>query len=446
MLKLAHLTDLHLRHHLPGNACIGKRRSIRGLNRFYEALKQIRRDQVDVLVLTGDLVDVPMFLVEGMPRGFSQPHNPRDWSSLALKDYQEIRSALQESGIPWIALPGNHDHWELFNKVFPAVSPLTVKGHRLVAFYDYEGFDNTPRRLGESQTLFREVLTDRDPAPQIHLQHYLLHSLSTQGYPMTYQEAEYLRSKIASSGKVRLCLSGHHHAGNTGIQENGVLYHTTPAFCEAPFAWRTFELDDQEIHYRDHHLNEPQHPRPAVFLDRDGVINDEPSYSWGPERFRLLPGVAQAIRQLNEKNIPVVVATSQSCIGLGYVNEAVVHAVHEQMNSLLATYNAYVDAVYYSSSAGEQSVLDSYATKDPRKSSLLLKASEDLNLDLGRSWLIGDRFTDIQAAQEAGARGLLVHTGDGKTSQAEVQQHYPDTPQAHNLSTAIEWLLGQRVI
>lgn len=446
MLRIAHLTDPHLRHHLPGNASISLRRSIGGLDRLRQALKQVRQAQADIVVITGDLVDVPMFLVEGMPRGFASPQNERDWHSLVLKDYQEIKTALQETGIPWIVLPGNHDHVEAFNNVFPPPAPLLCKGHRFITFYDYEKFDSTPRRFGDSQFLFKQVLSDSDSTPQIHLQHYLMHKIREGGYPLTYSEADYLRQTIANSGKVRLSLSGHHHAGDSGRVESGTHYHITPALSEFPFHWRLFELDEQEIRHSDHALESTPTFQPAVFLDRDGVINDEASYYWGPERFRLLPGVAQAIRRLNQHGIPVVVATSQSCIGMGYVNEIVVHAVHEQMHALLATYGAQVDAVYYSSGAGDASVLPEYAAKDTRKSSLLLKAGQDLHLDLARSWLIGDRLSDMVAAREAGAKGLLVHTGDGRNHQPQVEQEFPGLPQASNLSTAVEWLLNQRTV
>lgn len=446
MLRIAHITDLHLRHHLPGNASISLRRSIGGLDRLRQALTQVQQAQADIIVVTGDLVDVPMFLVEGMPRGFTAPQSERDWLSLTLQDYQEVQTALQETGIPWIVLPGNHDHVELFNQVFPPPEPLLLKGHRFVTFYDYERFDNVPRRLGGAQFLFKQVLSDPDPTPQIHLQHYLMHKIKEGGYPITYLEADYLRQAIAQSGKVRLSLSGHHHAGDSAKIEAGTHYYITPTFSEYPFQWRMFELDEAQIQHRDYALESVPTLRPAVFLDRDGVINDEPSYSWGPERFRLLPGVAEAIRRLNQQKIPVVVATSQSCIGMGYVNEAVVNAVHEQMHALLAPHGAHVDAVYYTSGANAQSVLPTYAAMDTRKSTLLLKAGKDLHLDLSRSWLIGDRFSDMVAAREAEAKGLLVHTGDGRNHQPKVEQEFPGLPQASNLSTAVEWLLNQRIL
>ncbi len=442
MLKIAHITDLHLRHHLPGTSSVARRRSRSGLQHLQTALTQAKEAQADVVVLTGDLLDVPMFLIEGMPRGFHAPQTFLNWTELAVQDYAAIRNLLNESGIPWIVLPGNHDWIAAFYHVFPQPISHTIQNFRLIPFHDHEQFDLSPRRLGREQQRFRQVLRDDDPTPQIHLQHYLLHPPHHDGYPYQYQECEHLRAAIAASQRVRMTLSGHRHTGCETIVEHGTHYLVTPALAEFPFRWRLIEIDNHSLHVNEPFLTTDSTPRPAVFLDRDGVINDEPSYIWGPERFRLIPGSAQAIRKLNQNNIPVVVVTSQSCIGMGYVTEKVVHAVHEQMHALLAAEGAHVDAIYYTSSAGTGSVLPHYVDQPTAKSRLLLRAANDLHIDLSHSWIIGDRLSDMEAGKEAGTHTLLVHTGDGHLNRDNVSQRYPNTPQAEHLMDAVEKIIG----
>jgi histidinol-phosphate phosphatase family protein len=437
MLKIAHITDLHLRHRLPGTSSVCSRRSRLGLTHLREALSQAKRAHADLVAITGDLLDVPMFLVEGMPRGFQPPQTSEDWLELAIQDYAAVRSLLNQTGIPWIVLPGNHDWIEAFYQVFPQPVQHQINGFRIIPFHDHEHANNTPRRLGEEWRRFLSVLQDEDPSPQIHLQHYLFHQPHANSYPYQYEEADYMRRAIAESNRVCLTLSGHRHEGNGTIVEGGTHYVASPALAEFPYRWRLIEVDSSSVRTHEHCIQHTSHLRPAMFLDRDGVINDEPSYTWGPERFRLVPGSAQAIRKLNEQDIPVIVVTSQSCVGSGFVTESVLHAVHEQMHALLAAEGAHVDAVYYTTSAGKHSVLPQYIDLPTAKSSLLLQAAKDLLIDLSQSWIVGDRLTDIEAGIEAGTQTLLVHTGDGHIHRAEVSKRFPNTLQADHLLDAI---------
>ena len=148
--------------------------------------------------------------------------------------------------------------------------------------------------------------------------------------------------------------------------------------------------------------------RPAVFLDRDGTMNEEMGYINHLSRFRLLPETVPAIRRLNKAGFPLVVVTNQSGAARGYFPPSLVEEVHKHLQDLLAQEGAHVDAIYtclHTPDAG-------CSCRKP-KPGLLFQAAKDLSLDLSRSYLVGDRYIDIQTAVNAGSQGILVLTGYG---------------------------------
>lgn len=443
MLRLAHLTDLHLRESLPGTSPVCLRRSRGGLQRLAQALNQIVSSGAHCIAITGDLLDVPEFLTDGMPPGFTMPAQ-ESWSGLAAEDYRAIRTLLDQTGLPYCVLPGNHDCGPTMAEVFRPAPYLDCQGYRLAAFWDYEGRDHVPRRFAPARFLFEELMSDKNSPPQIHLQHYLLHPVPSSSYPFAYAEYASLRAAMERCARLRLVLSGHFHEG-TGLAKIGDAdYCVGTAFCEYPYRWRMLEIDRADTKIIEHALMPSERtPLPAVFLDRDGVINDEPSYSWGPERFRLIPGSARAIRKLNTAGVPAVVVTSQSCIGKGYVPEAVVKTVHETMHHALAAEGAYVDAVYFTAGAGEESVLEKYRTAETKKAAIVRQAARELNLSLEASWLIGDRLTDIEAAVECGVAPMLASTGDGAHYRKATEGLYPQTLFAIDAENAIDRILSR---
>jgi D-glycero-D-manno-heptose 1,7-bisphosphate phosphatase len=147
---------------------------------------------------------------------------------------------------------------------------------------------------------------------------------------------------------------------------------------------------------------------PAVFLDRDGTINEEMGYINHLSRFRLLPEAAPAVRLLNEAGFKVVVVTNQSGAARGYFPPSLVEEVHNHLRELLAREGARLDAIYTCLHAP-----DSGCSCRKPKPGLLFRAAADLDLDLGRSYLVGDRYLDIQTAVNGGVKGLLVLTGYG---------------------------------
>jgi len=98
-MKLAHFTDLHLRVSIPGTAAMGKRRSREVFPKFAAALRRLKEHGVDLIAVTGDLLDAPGFLADGIPRGFEMP-GADQWDAWVRNDYFAIRALLEETGLP----------------------------------------------------------------------------------------------------------------------------------------------------------------------------------------------------------------------------------------------------------------------------------------------------------------------------------------------------------
>lgn len=157
-----------------------------------------------------------------------------------------------------------------------------------------------------------------------------------------------------------------------------------------------------------------RHPRPALFLDRDGVINEEVDYLSDVNDLHLIEGVAEAIAKINAREIPVVVVTNQAGIARGFFDADILHKIHHEMIRLLAKGNATLQGIFYSPFHPEMS--GPFGKHSPcRKpgAGMLRAAAEEFSLDLENSVLVGDRKTDMMAAHEVGAKAILVKTGYG---------------------------------
>ncbi len=155
--------------------------------------------------------------------------------------------------------------------------------------------------------------------------------------------------------------------------------------------------------------------RPALFLDRDGTLNEEVDYLSNPDELVLIPGAAAALARVNALGIPVVVVTNQSGIGRGRYDWRDFAAVMSRMEALLALEKARVDAVYASphheKGLGEYAVAD-HPDRKPNPG-MLQRAAEEHGLDLARSWMVGDKALDLEAGRRAGCQVALVRTGYG---------------------------------
>lgn len=158
-------------------------------------------------------------------------------------------------------------------------------------------------------------------------------------------------------------------------------------------------------------------PRPAAFLDRDGTIIEDPGYLDDREQVQLLPDAASAIRRLNEAGWVVVVVTNQSGIGRGFYTEADYQGVRDRVNELLADQGARVDAHYHCPHVPEDPACDCRKPKLKH----YLDAIGTFGIDAKRSWCVGDRPTDLQAAKRLGGHALLVLTGEGEANRVEAE-------------------------
>ena len=157
--------------------------------------------------------------------------------------------------------------------------------------------------------------------------------------------------------------------------------------------------------------------RPAVFLDRDGVIIEDVHYLENTEQVRLTPGAGRAVARLNAAGLPVVVVTNQSGVARGYFPAERVGAVHRRLDQLLAEQGARVDRYYFCPHHPDGTVAAFRVACDCRKPrpGMVHQAARDLGIDLNSSYLIGDKVSDLEAGAAAGCRTLLVRTGHGRS-------------------------------
>jgi len=149
--------------------------------------------------------------------------------------------------------------------------------------------------------------------------------------------------------------------------------------------------------------------RPALFLDRDGVLNEDPGYVHRWEDFRWIPGAREAVAAFNRAGWWVFVVTNQSGIGRGYYGEDDVVALHAKLSESLAEAGGHIDAFYYCPQHPDATV-EAYRHPDPpdRKPNpgMILRALREHPVDIGRSIMVGDKDADVEAARRAGIRGL----------------------------------------
>lgn len=166
----------------------------------------------------------------------------------------------------------------------------------------------------------------------------------------------------------------------------------------------------------------------GIFLDRDGLINIPPSpedrYILDPDHFRLMPGIAEAIRMFNTRGIPVAVVTNQKGVALGKLTEGTLHEIHHHMQALLAAEEAFVQNIQYC----PHQESDHCACRKPLPG-MLHTAATALNIDPADCWMIGDQPRDLQAGRAAGCHTLLVNPEIALPDLADNQlRHSHDLP------------------
>jgi D-glycero-D-manno-heptose 1,7-bisphosphate phosphatase len=190
--------------------------------------------------------------------------------------------------------------------------------------------------------------------------------------------------------------------------------------------------------------------KPAVFLDRDGVLNQEAGYIFQVKDLQLVPGAAQAVRQLNQRGIFCCLASNQSGPARNYYPISHVDALHQRLGQLLeAEAGAKLDALYYCAAlsgpeGGLNPALNGWTTWRKPNTGMLVAAAWEHDLDLSQSFMVGDKATDIDLAHNAGCQGILVQTGFGdRVLKGEYQHHTQPDYIASDLPAAVDWILSQ---
>jgi D-glycero-D-manno-heptose 1,7-bisphosphate phosphatase len=189
--------------------------------------------------------------------------------------------------------------------------------------------------------------------------------------------------------------------------------------------------------------------RPAVFIDRDGTLTEEVGYVNHPQRIRLLPRSAEAIRRLNAAGIAAIVATNQAGLARGYFSAEVLKAANDEMLRQLKEAGARLDGVYvctHHPTEGAPPYRTECECRKP-KAGMLQRAARELGVDLAASTMIGDKPSDLDCGRAVGARAVLVLTGYG-LGDWEYRRHSFRVPPDHvaeDLLDAVEWVLKRQV-
>jgi D-glycero-D-manno-heptose 1,7-bisphosphate phosphatase len=190
-------------------------------------------------------------------------------------------------------------------------------------------------------------------------------------------------------------------------------------------------------------IRNPQSPH-AIFIDRDGTLNEDIGYVSSPDRLVLYPWAAEAVRLINESGVKAFVITNQSGIARGMYTEDDLDRIHSRMIEELARDGARIDGVYYCPHHPEVGDARYRVICDCRKprTGMVEAASREHNIVLSLSFIIGDKASDIELAANAGAFGVLVMTGYGRETLAHPDR-FPCKPAiiAENLLDAVKQIL-----
>lgn len=180
--------------------------------------------------------------------------------------------------------------------------------------------------------------------------------------------------------------------------------------------------------------------RPAIFIDRDGTLLVEKNYLSKPQDVVFIKGAERALQKAIAAGFVIVMVTNQSGIGRGYYTVEDMHKVHEHMCRQLDPYSVKFARIYYAPEAPE-------APSRGRKPSpqFLFDARQEFDLDLTRSYMIGDKLIDLQCGWNAGVRrSILVRTGYGVETEQEKKTELRDAVITEDICEAIEWILREK--
>jgi D-glycero-D-manno-heptose 1,7-bisphosphate phosphatase len=179
--------------------------------------------------------------------------------------------------------------------------------------------------------------------------------------------------------------------------------------------------------------------RPAIFLDRDGTLNEAVGYLNHPSRLKLYPWSVEAVRTIRDEGYLAILTTNQSGVARGLIAAEALEAVHAELRRILQEAGTPLDGIY----CCPHGPGDGCECRKP-KPGLLRRAASELDVDLARSWVVGDSLSDLEAAWSVGARAALVRTGYGEGAlqyQRKDWARNPDlvAPDLHRAVCAIFW-------
>jgi len=187
--------------------------------------------------------------------------------------------------------------------------------------------------------------------------------------------------------------------------------------------------------------------RPVVFLDRDGTLNEEVGYIRDAENLVLINGAGESIKRLNDAGVAAILVTNQSGVARQYYPESHIGVLHSRLQKLLADHGATLDAIYYcphlpvKTDSSFSGVCD---CRKPATGMIDLAYNNYPELDRQKSFMVGDKVSDIELAKNCQARSILVKTGYGEASFKELQEKKlsPDYV-AEDVCQAVDWILSK---
>jgi D-glycero-D-manno-heptose 1,7-bisphosphate phosphatase len=180
---------------------------------------------------------------------------------------------------------------------------------------------------------------------------------------------------------------------------------------------------------------------PAIFIDRDGTLNVEKEYLYRYGDWEWIPGAVEAIKVFNEAGFLVIVISNQAGVARGRYSEADINRLHARVDGELSRLGARIDAYYYCPHHPDFGEKRNCTCRKPAPG-LLLQAQQDLNIDLSRSWMIGDKMSDIVAGESAGVKSILVASGYGVGEFSRFSGRVPVT-YVENLQAACRLILAR---
>ena len=190
---------------------------------------------------------------------------------------------------------------------------------------------------------------------------------------------------------------------------------------------------------------EKMEKRIAVFIDRDGTINKEGGYINHESRLELMPNSAKGIKLLNDSGVLAIVCTNQAGVARGYFKENLIKVVHNRLQDLLKEQGAFLDEIYYCPhhpTVGPEGYKRECICRKP-KTGMIDEAAKKFNIDVKKSYVIGDKMSDIMWGHKAGTKSVMVLTGYGRGEYEYQRQDWKDNPDyiAEDLEAAVKWIL-----